>query len=145
MKRIPAYRVALVRESSVPYPSEAVTSFDAASRVIRDYIGNTDREHCVVLMLDVKHRIIGINTVSIGNLSGSLVHPREVFKPAILCNASCIILGHNHPSGDVTPSAEDKELTNKLKEAGEILGIKLLDHVIIGEASTCSFLGMGLL
>jgi DNA repair protein RadC len=77
--------------------------------------------------------------VSIGSLSSSLAHPREVFKPAILANAAAIILGHNHPSGEPTPSREDVELTKRLKEGAELLGIRLLDHIVIGDEKWFSF------
>ena len=83
-------------------------------------------------MLYGKNRITAINTVSIGTLPSSLVHPREVFKPAILTNAASIILAHDHPSGDPMPSEDDLNITCRLKAAGELLGISVLDHIIIG-------------
>ncbi len=85
------------------------------------------------MTLNTKNNITGINVVSIGSLNSSLVHPREVFKAAILGNAAAIILAHNHPSGDPSPSPEDLEITRRLVEAGKILGIEVLDHVIIGD------------
>lgn len=85
------------------------------------------------MMLDVKNRVIGIHTVSIGNLNSAIVSPREVFKAAILANAASIIVGHNHPSGDVTPSPEDIQVTTTLQQAGKLLGIEVLDHIIVGE------------
>ncbi|MFY4729575.1 JAB domain-containing protein, partial [Nitrospira sp. BLG_2] len=89
--------------------------------------------------LDAKHSVIGINTVSIGSVTLSIVHPREVFKPLILMNASAVILAHNHPSGDATPSQEDRALTRRLKDSGELLGISVLDHVVLGEDRYYSF------
>jgi DNA repair protein RadC len=86
-------------------------------------------------MLDTKNRLIGINTVSVGILDSRIVHPREVFKPAILSNAAGIIVGHNHPSGDPSPSVEDTRITKRLHEVGEILGIDLLDHVIVRDGT----------
>jgi len=86
----------------------------------------------VVLLLSQKNRVIGIHTVSIGSLTASVVQPRETFKAAILANAAAIICGHNHPSGDCQPSKEDRAITQRLKEAGALLGIHLLDHVIVG-------------
>lgn len=84
-----------------------------------------------MLLLDTQNRVIGINTVSIGILDSSLVHPREVYKPAIIANASAsIILAHNHPSGDPMPSHEDRRVTERLVQAGKILGIEVLDDVI---------------
>lgn len=88
----------------------------------------------MVLMLDAKNQVIGINTVSVGNLASTPVHPREVFKPAILSNAAAVILCHNHPSNDPTPSADDKKLTGQLKAAGDALGIPVLDHIIITDS-----------
>ena len=87
------------------------------------------------MMLDRQNQLIGINTVSIGSLSTSIVHPREVWKPAILSNATAVIFGHNHPSGEPTPSTEDKELTKLLVGGGKLLGISVLDHIIIGDGT----------
>jgi DNA repair protein RadC len=86
----------------------------------------------VVLLLDVKHRVIAEEVVSIGILDGALIHPREVFKAAITANAAAIIVAHNHPSGDLKPSGQDAEVTRRLRKAGEILGIPVVDHVIVG-------------
>ena len=85
------------------------------------------------LMLDSKNRVLKVMTVSVGILDSSIVHPREVYKPAILCNAASILVAHNHPSGHPEPSPEDRRVTERLYQAGEILGIDLLDHVIVGE------------
>jgi len=82
-------------------------------------------------MLNQKNRVIGIHTVSMGSLTASVVHPREVFKVAILANCASILLAHNHPSGDCQPSKEDRAITTRLVEAGRLLGISVLDHVII--------------
>ena len=88
-----------------------------------------------VVTLDTKNKVTGYCRVSIGTLEASLVHPREVFKPAILNSASSIILVHNHPSGDPTPSRQDLQVTDAMKDAGKILGIDVLDHIVIGENS----------
>ena len=128
---LPVFRVQLVRETGV----ERLT-LDGPSDVadiLYHYLEHEDREHFVTLMLDAKSRVIGLHTVSIGTLCASLVSAREVFKAAILSNAASIVLGHNHPSGDVTPSPEDIHVTGLLKKAGAILDIEVLDHVIIGE------------
>jgi DNA repair protein RadC len=106
---------------------------------------DTDREQFVVLFPDSRSAVIGINTVSIGTLTESLVHAREVFKGAILANAASIIVAHNHPSGEARPSEADITVTSKLKEAGRILGIPVEDHVIIGEESFSSFRQEGLM
>lgn len=91
------------------------------------------KEHFKITMLDTKNHIIGISEVSIGNLNSSIVHPREVFKEAIKRSSSAIILVHNHPSGDPTPSREDINITKRLVECGDLLGIRILDHIIIGD------------
>jgi DNA repair protein RadC len=98
-----------------------------------------DRESFVVVMLDIKQRITDTHLVSTGSLDASIVHPREVFKAAVVANAAAIILVHNHPSGDYQPSKEDHEVTERLAAAGKILGIQVLDHVIIGSGGYYSF------
>lgn len=97
------------------------------------YMASADREWFVVMMLDAKCRAIGITTVSIGTLFAAMVRPAEVFKPAILANASTIIIAHNHPSGDTTPSPEDEAVTRELVRAGKLLDIQIQDHIITGE------------
>lgn len=97
------------------------------------------QEYFMILHLDSKNRIIKNETVSIGTLNSSLIHPREVFKSAIKESANSIILVHNHPSGDPTPSEEDEQITERLFDAGELLNIKVLDHVIIGTEKYYSF------
>jgi DNA repair protein RadC len=102
-----------------------------------------DREHFLMLALDGKNRVVGFEIVSVGTLTASLVHPREVFKAAILTNAAAIVVAHNHPSGDPTPSAEDRAITERLKQAGELLGIAVLDHVVLGDSGYHSFADAG--
>ncbi|HHV27486.1 JAB domain-containing protein [Anaerosalibacter bizertensis] len=97
------------------------------------------KEHFRIAILDTKNHIIAIEEISIGNLNSSIVHPREVFNIAIRRTANSIILIHNHPSGDPTPSREDINITNRLIEAGNIIGIKVLDHIIIGDNRYLSF------
>ena len=146
--RIPIYKIALVREAAltVCQPPQLCSSAQAVS-VIRTYLAETDREHLLVLTVDTRNRLIGINTVSVGSLNSSLGHPREIFKAAILQNAAAIILAHNHPSGDPTPSSEDRALTERIKQASELLGIRLLDHIVVGDGTErfFSFLDEGLL
>ena len=103
------------------------------------------KEHFVTLHLDSKNRLACMDVVSTGSLNASIVHPREVFKTALLSNAAALILIHNHPSGDPTPSREDLELTGRLKEAGELLGLRVLDHIIIGEDCYVSLADRGLI
>ena len=145
MYRIPRYRVCLVREGSHPTEVKSINSPADAYSLLRTYLDGADRENFVAVLLDIKNGIIGIHTVSIGALSASIVHPREVFKAAILANAAGIIVSHNHPSGNVTPSEDDMKTTKRLCDAGTILGIPVLDHVIIGEDGYFSFKAQGLI
>jgi DNA repair protein RadC len=133
--QVPVYRVSLVRESSQSTPSPSINKPAEAYEIIKSFLADADREYFVVVMLDTKSRIIGINTVAIGILNSCPVHPREVFKPAIISNSARIVLGHNHPSGDPSPSSDDLMLTKRLKEAGEVLGIEVADHIIIGDGN----------
>ncbi|MBI4060923.1 MAG: hypothetical protein HY403_05775 [Elusimicrobia bacterium] len=103
------------------------------------------KEHFLVLCLNARRLLLRVETVSVGTLSASLVHPREVFAPAISHGAAAVVAVHNHPSGDPTPSAEDREATRRLQRAGELLGIPLADHVIVSESSFFSFRDSGLL
>ncbi len=97
------------------------------------------KEHFKIAILDTKNQILKIEDISVGTLNASIVHPRDVFKVAIKKNASSIILIHNHPSGDTTPSNEDISITNRLVECGSLMGIKVLDHIIIGDNAYLSF------
>ena len=123
-------RVCLVRDGAsgevikINEPSDAY-------ELVKDELVNSDREMFLSIMLTVKNVLIGVETVSIGSIVAITVTPRDVFKSAILANAVSVILCHNHPSGDLTPSGEDIRITKQLIEAGELLGIKVLDHLIV--------------
>ena len=101
--------------------------------LLRGRIANLDRENFVVVLLNTKNEVLESPTVSVGTLSSTLVHPREVFKPAIRASAASVVLAHNHPSGKMEPSREDREVTSRIGEAAKILGIEVLDHVILGD------------
>lgn len=103
------------------------------------------KEYFLILLLDGKNRIIRRVQVSEGSLNQSIVHPREVFNPAVKESAAAVILVHNHPTGDPSPSSEDIAVTRRLREAGEIMGIKVLDHIIVGDGEYLSFVERGLL
>ena len=103
--------------------------------VVQALVADKAVEHFVVVFLDTCTRVSGAQVVSVGSLNASVVHPREVFRTAILHGAASIVLSHNHPSGDPTPSRDDMELTRRLVKSGELLGIKVLDHIIIGDTS----------
>jgi len=104
----------------------------AVAGLLRPHLENETAERFVALLLNGKHRVMGFAEVSRGTLTASLVHPREVFAPAIRELAAALIVAHNHPSGDPEPSQEDIEVTKRLHEAGKILGVPLLDHIIVG-------------
>ena len=110
-----------------------VRTAGAVAGLLRPLLEHETSERFVALFLNGKHRVTGFAEVSRGTLTASLVHPREVFAPALRELAAAVIVAHNHPSGDPEPSAEDIEVTKRLSEAGKILGIPLLDHVIVGE------------
>jgi DNA repair protein RadC len=95
-------------------------------------------EKFIALLLDGRHRVLREEVVSQGTLTASLVHPREVFRPALRESAAALILVHNHPSGDPAPSAEDREVTRRLVRAGELLGVRIIDHVVVAERGFCS-------
>jgi len=128
---VPIFRVTLVRDGRVPCYNQQIRSSADASILLHTYLADVDREHFVIILINQKNRVLGVNTVSIGRLTASIVHPREVYKSAILSNAASIICGHNHPSTDCQPSREDRAITTRLVEAGKLLGISVLDHVII--------------
>jgi DNA repair protein RadC len=132
---IPGFRVSLVREPGVRLAERPTlrTPADAAP-VLAQYIGDSDREQFVVAMLTIRHRLLGLHTVSVGCLTSSLVHPRECFRVALMWPCAALLIAHNHPSGDPEPSAEDVALTRRLCAAGTLLGIEVLDHLILGEA-----------
>ena len=116
----------VVRETATP-----LRKADEAAALLRGLIGGRDRECFAVLHLDACNRVITGEIVSVGHLTAALVHPREVYKAAILQNAAAIICGHNHPSGDLQPSAEDTAIFERLSAAGQILGVELIDFLVI--------------
>lgn len=116
---------------TISYPTDSLKYLD---------IKYKDQEHFVVLTLNGAHKVINSHTVSIGTLNRTLIHPREVFKPAIKDNSASIIIAHNHPSGSLEPSKEDLSVTKRLVNAGELMGIKVLDHLIVSELGYYSFI-----
>ena len=129
----PLYKVMLVREKNVPVPEKVIRKPEDAAGILIEYLKGADREHLVGLYLSSANKPIAIHTISIGILNSSLVHPREVFKMAIMVNADSVIVAHNHPSGNLEPSREDLAVTKQLKEAGRILDIELRDHLIVSD------------
>lgn len=139
--------IQMIKERQLLYNGNRLTTPEQAAEAFCSLVGNPDRECFVALLLDGKNRITGLHLVSQGSLNQSIVHPRETFKAAILANAAAVILAHNHPSGDTTPSSEDIAITRRLKEAGELLGVRILDHVIVDTDSgrSSSFVESGLI
>jgi len=134
-KRVDIVRVQLVKEKSLMYSNRKVKSPQGGAELFREFLGEVDREHFLVMCLNTKNEPTHLNTVHIGSLNASIVHPREVVKPAILSNAASIMICHNHPSGNVEPSPEDIEVTKKIQEIGEIVRIELLVHINLREIS----------
>jgi len=139
------YEIFTVKEEITNYLKTG-TRYTAPHQVYETFrfLMKETKEMFLALHLDGKNRIIAMDLVSIGSLNQSIVHPREVFKTALLSNAAAIICVHQHPSGDPSPSSEDINITRRLKEAGEIMGIRVLDHIIIGD-DYLSFVESGLM
>lgn len=138
-----------VKESSVRYSAiskKRIRSPHDIRDILTDVLelDSLSVEKFGIINLDVKNQINGIHIISQGTLNATLVHPREVFKAALLNNSNSIILFHNHPSGDPTPSKEDVDMTKRLKQASEIMGIDILDHIIVGDERFVSMKELGL-
>ena len=134
------YELKVIREKREGYfPNHKYRNSADVYLAFKDRFDKLDREEFLVLCLDAKNNLIGFNQVSVGSLTMSLVHPREVWKAAILANAASIILLHNHPTGDPLPSAEDLQITKRIREIGELFGIRVLDHIIVGDNRYVSF------
>ena len=137
MSKISIYGLRMVKESTAEYkdiPTMVCCQYDAYKAMNTILHMDERAEEVLGLMtLNTKNCITGTFIVSQGNLNNSIVHPREVFKRALLNNSASIIVAHNHPSGDISPSNEDLAITKRLVDAGRIIGIPLLDHIIIGQ------------
>lgn len=129
-----------------PAPIEernAITSPEAAADTMAPYVAGADRERCIAAMLDVKHRILGVQIISMGSVDHTFMSPREVYRDALNANAAALVIGHNHPSGDPEPSDDDERVTRRLTEAGEVVGIDLLDHLVFGGSKWISLARRG--
>ena len=130
-------KTTFVREVAVKYRgprikfSEVLGAPDAVAKVVRKVLPDNSREHFVALYLNGAHEVIAYSIVATGLANSCPIHPREIFQPAILSGAVALIVSHNHPSGNITPSMEDRRVTERLKEAADLVGIRLLDHVIV--------------
>jgi len=142
----PVYEVLAVGDKAAQYlkDTEAITSSSDVNNRFA-FLREETRENFIAVHLDSKNKVLCVDRVSTGSLNASVVHPREVFKSCLLSSAAAILLVHNHPSGDPTPSNEDHEITTRLKGGSELLGIRLLDHIIIGDPRHYSFADQGLI
>ena len=140
---LPRYTLQLMPGNVRPDPPVLIRDSARAATILRPLFHGLDREQFLVACLDAKHAIIGVNVVSVGSLTLSIVHSHEVFKPAILLNSAAIICSHNHPSGDPEPSSDDRVLTARLRQAGDLIGITILDHLILGDDRAYSFADQG--
>lgn len=140
-----------VREVKVRYSRKIKTKTDIRSaRDVANFVRtkvlqDNSKEHVVLLCLDGSHSVAAYNVVSIGTATSAPIHPREVFQAAILAGSVSIVLAHNHPSGSTEPSPEDIKVTKLMQDAGKVVGIKLLDHVIVGDYDHYSFQEKGAL
>lgn len=131
---VPLVRLHAVKERLVPYGVEGnINTPEKVVKMVSRLLKEADKEIMLAISVDAKNKPVGIEVVAIGSLNVVYVEARDLFKHAILSNASGIVLVHNHPSGDVTPSVEDWHLTYRIMQAGALLGIELLDHIIIGD------------
>ena len=119
--------------------TDTITSPDKLFEIIKSKITQFSKEHFFVISLDTRNNLIGVDEISVGTLTASLVHPRETFESAIRRHAAKIIISHNHPSGETDPSDDDMKITRRLIEAGKIMGIEVLDHIIVTKTSYLSF------
>ena len=145
--RLKTFQVQFVAEpTELPAGAPCRASEDVArvARAIYQTL-DADKEHFVLLAMNYKNRVNGFKVISTGSLTASLVHPREVWRSALHLCAAAVVFVHNHPSGDPAPSPEDQEITRRLKETGEMLGIRVLDHVILGNDRIFSFSDRGLM
>jgi len=134
------------RSVARPLPlGEPIRSSQQVFEAFRPRLAHREREHMLAVLLDTKHRVIKEVCVSVGCLDSTIVHPREVFRPAVAEAAAAVILVHNHPSGDPAPSAEDRAVTRRLATTAEVLGVELLDHVIVARQGCASLRDQGLL
>lgn len=142
-KRIDIVSLKMIKESSVLYANRRISKPNEIVDLLKIFLEDCDREKLIVCCLNTKNEPTSISVVSVGSLNTSIVHPREVFKTAVMSNSASIILAHNHPSSDLTPSKEDIDITERIKQGGNILGIKLLDHLILGDGKYLSLLEKG--
>ncbi|MEY3072187.1 MAG: hypothetical protein RLZZ353_383 [Actinomycetota bacterium] len=116
---------------------------EAVAGLVVPLLGAADREHCVAVMLDTKHRVLEAITVSVGSIDHTFMAPREILRDALLANAAAVVVAHNHPSGDPEPSRDDERVTRRIVEAGRVVGVEVLDHLVVGGGSWVSLARRG--
>jgi len=145
---VPQMETTFVREVTVNYKqqtayTDTLRNPEEVAAVVRGLLPDNSREHFLALYLSSAHKIVAYSVVSTGLANSTVVHPREVFQPAILAGATAIFISHNHPSGETRPSSEDEKVTKRLKEVADLIGMRLLDHVIVTDTSYYSFVEGG--
>lgn len=138
MKEINIVSLQMIKTNTLSYLKARISNPENAAEIMHSFIGNSDREHLILICMNSKNEPTHIQTLSIGSINQTVIHPREIFKTALHSNANSIILGHNHPSGDLTPSPEDINVTERLMLISEMMGILLYDHIIFSDSHTYS-------
>ena len=141
--RIPAYRLELVRTGTVLAEQRECSCPRDAVDLVREFLGDPDREHVVAVYLNGQNKFVGVHLVAVGAVDFVVFNPAEVYKAALLCNASTVLLAHNHPSGEPAPSQPDRWMTERVALAGNLLGIPLVDHIVIGQPGYVSLRELG--
>jgi DNA repair protein RadC len=130
-------------EPGDPSRRAPITTPEESAAVLAPLVAGGDREMCVMAALDTKHRLLVVDTVSVGTADHTFMAPREIYRDALLAGASAIVVAHNHPSADATPSADDRQITRRLAQAGATLGVELLDHLVVGDPHWTSLARLG--
>ena len=141
---LPLIRLKMVKELDLPYSGEQLKSPEQVAKFASQVLEGADKEHILVISVSAKCQPLALEIVSIGSLDAAIAVPREIFKHAVMSNAAGILLVHNHPSGDPAPSRADLDFTRRVSQAGDILGIPLIDHIIIGDHRFLSFRQRGI-
>ena len=128
-----------------PAERPQVLSPEDAYGLVAPLLAGRDREHCLSVQLDIKHRLLSVATISVGTVDHTFMSPREILREALLAGASAIFLAHNHPSGDPTPSSDDRAVTRRIASAGTTVGIEVLDHLVVGNPGWVSLAREGVL
>ena len=133
---VPIIHLEMVKDAEITYGGMKMENAEEAATLIKKFLGDVDRECLVVCATDIKMKLVHIQLTAMGAINYCPVSISDIFKVALLSNAANILLFHNHPSGDVTPSEDDIQVTKRVMEAGKLLGIPLLDHIILGEGDS---------